>query len=151
MPSRADFLPEDLARWWRYLVLMHVVPTASKSRDRYKFAYHGLEPIEYNGGDYTGRYLDEALPERMYALTEVVYREAGVRGVPLYTLRHVTGPGGVPVVHERLLLPLSSDGIRTDMLLALLERHSTKDLVPHQLDEAGKTFEVANLVAIAFE
>lgn len=130
---------------------MHVVPTASKSRDRYKFAYHGLEPIEYNGGDYTGRYLDEALPERMYALTEVVYREAGVRGVPLYTLRHVTGPGGVPVVHERLLLPLSSDGMRTGMLLALLERHSTKDLVPHQLDEAGKTFEVANLVAIAFE
>jgi hypothetical protein len=151
MPARADFLPEDLARWWRHLVLMKIEPTDSEARDRYKFVYHGTKPVEYDGGDFTGRYLEDAIPARMYALTEAVYREACRRRVPLYTLRHVTGQSGFPVVYERLLMPLSSDGGRVDMLLSLLERHSTEDLTPRQLDETGKTFEVSNLIAIAFD
>lgn len=151
MPARADFLPEDLARWWRHLVLLRIERTGVGGRDRYKFVYHGLKPIDYDGGDFTGRYLDEALPARMYALAEAVYREACERRVPLYTLRHVTGQSGFPVIYERLLMPLSADGARVDLLLSLLERHSTEDLKPRHLDGAGTTFEVANLVAIAFD
>ncbi|MBI3505292.1 MAG: PAS domain-containing protein [Proteobacteria bacterium] len=148
MPGRADFVPEELSRWWRDMVLLSIQPGSDPAIPRYRFEFQGLKPAEYDGGDYTGRHLDEALPARIYGFTAAVYRELAVRRVPLYTLRHVVGKDGFPVVFERLLLPLSSDGTNVDRMIALIRRHSTKDLTTHDLDVAGERFHAEIMVAI---
>lgn len=133
MPARADFLPEDLAPWWRYMNLLAVEPQDSGGMAyRYRYVYSGLKPMEYNGGDFTGRYIDEALPPRMYAPADAVYRACIVRRKPLYTLRHAAGKSEFPVVFEWLLLPLSADGQNVDMFISLLERHGSETADPQR-------------------
>ncbi|MCA3246270.1 MAG: hypothetical protein ACKOEE_13925 [Tagaea sp.] len=149
--ARADFHPEELARWWRHLSLFRVERPAELSRDRYKYAYHGLKPIEYDGGDFTGRYLDDVLPPRLYAAVAAVNGTACERLSPLYTFRVVDSRGGFPVGLERLLIPLSSDRIVADRLLVLANRHSAKDVAYSDIDAAGSAFVMDTLVAMAFD
>jgi hypothetical protein len=143
MPARADFLPEDLAPWWRYMNLLAVEPlNGDGTGHRYRYVYSGLKPMEYNGGDFTGRTIDEALPPRMYAPANAVYRACIARRKPLYTLRHAAGKTGFPVVFEWLLLPLAADGRNVDMFISLLERHGSETAADPQ--QSGSPDQILN-------
>ncbi|HEV2673601.1 MAG TPA: PAS domain-containing protein [Aliidongia sp.] len=115
MPSRRDFLPEEI----RYLlgnVILHEV--ASRDPLRFRYRLIGSLIVARRGFDFTGRYLDE-LPSTdvrdvVMAINERVTRERR----PLlwrfemndldHRMRHC----------EVLSLPLSADGVDVNIILA---------------------------------
>src|SRR4051794_28327761 len=57
MPARRDFLAEDFAPWMPNLAISDV----EAEPRRYRLRLVGTGINEYDGADYTGRYLDEVL------------------------------------------------------------------------------------------
>ena len=90
------------------------------ARLRYKCLRHGsgLRPID--GGDLTGRYLDEFFPEPLRTSALAAYDATVTMACPIYTLRNAVDAHQVPVTFERIRLPLS-EGDRIDHLLTHVE------------------------------
>ena len=118
LPSRADAEDEELARLAQDLALYEVQHEGD--RLRYKCLRHGtgLRPID--GGDLTGRYLDEFFPEPLRTSALTAYDATVTLACPIYTLRNAIDAHQVPVTFERIRLPLS-DGDRIDHLLTHVE------------------------------
>ena len=118
LPSRADSDDEELARLTQDLALYQV--RHEEGRLRYKCLRHGsgLRPID--GGDLTGRYLDEFFPEPLRTSALAAYDATVTMACPIYTLRNAVDARHVPVTFERIRLPLS-EGDRIDHLLTRLD------------------------------
>jgi hypothetical protein len=118
LPSRADAESGELARLAQDLALYEV--QHQDDRLRYKCLRHGagLRPID--GGDLTGRYLDEFFPEPLRTSALTAYNATVTMACPIYTLRNAIDADQVPVTFERIRLPLS-DGDRIDHLLTHVE------------------------------
>jgi hypothetical protein len=118
LPSRADADGEELVRLTQDLALYQV--RHEEGRLRYKCLRHGsgLRPID--GGDLTGRYLDEFFPEPLRTSALAAYDATVTMGCPIYTLRKAVDAHQVPVTFERIRLPLS-EGDRIDHLLTHVE------------------------------
>jgi hypothetical protein len=118
LPSRADAEDEELARLTHDLALYEV--QHENGRLRYKCLRHGegLRPID--GGDLTGRYLDEFFPEPLRTSALTAYDATVTMACPIYTLRNAIDAAQVPVTFERIRLPLR-DGDRIDHLLTHVE------------------------------
>ena len=118
LPSRADTDDEELARLTQDLALYQV--QHDDGRLRYKCLRHGagLRPID--GGDLTGRYLDEFFPEPLRTSALTAYDATVTMACPIYTLRNAVDAHQVPVTFERIRLPLS-EGERIDNLLTHVE------------------------------
>ena len=118
LPSRADAEDEELARLAHDLALYEV--QHESGRLRYKCLRHGegLRPID--GGDLTGRYLDEFFPEPLRTSALTAYDATVTMACPIYTLRNAVDADQVPVTFERIRLPLS-EGDRIDHLITHVE------------------------------
>jgi hypothetical protein len=109
-PARRDLDPTRIPRLLPCLVL--VEPLEAR-RLRYRLA--GTDVEHFFGGRMTGRCLDELASGEYLRFIEGLYHTVIERRVPVYAENTYTERG---LATSRLMLPLSSDGARVDMILA---------------------------------
>ena len=88
---------------------------------RFLIRYIGQRIALSYGGDFRGRYLDEALPTVWRENALATYRKAIEAKVPVYNAVDTRDHDGRTVHLERLLLPFSRDGATADRILASIE------------------------------
>ena len=118
MPSRRDFLAEELAAWWPDLILYDVERDGGGSRLR--FRVHGNNAAVADGGNFTGRYLDEVLPRESASQILDCYSAVLSTKLPLYSRSHRFSRDGHNIGFERLLLAFGEGDVR--QILAYLVR-----------------------------
>ena len=112
-PTRADI---DPARIVSVLPIISLYDVEDSPR-RYRIRLTGTRNVSWYGCDLTGSYLDEidlgGDSAAMFSfIDKVVLKE-----VPGHMTGEYTKQDGRTIRYERLLLPLSNDGDRVDMLL----------------------------------
>jgi hypothetical protein len=115
MPARRDFLAEDFAPWMPNLAISDV----EAGPRRYRLRLVGTGINEYDGADYTGRYLDEVLAPSVKVTILAQFDRCADGGVPM-PVRYRGEFQGSPVAIDKLFLPLSSDGRTVDKLLVCI-------------------------------
>jgi hypothetical protein len=120
MPSRREFLAEDLVPWWPDLILYEIVPDGA--RMRFRFRVHGANAVVSDGGNFTGRHLDEVLPPEMAPPVIDCYRAVAETGLPLFSIGHRRSLQGYDVRWERLLVPIGENA--ATHVLAFLVRQA---------------------------
>ncbi len=103
MPMRGGYHAEELAAWWPDLILYDVENDGGKSRLR--FRVHGDNAVRADGGNFTGRFLDEVLAPESIRLILDCYAAVLETRKPLYTRSHRFSREGHNIGFERLLLP----------------------------------------------
>jgi hypothetical protein len=119
LPLWRDLPFEDLKRIEDTLMFCDVVADAGDQRFLIRDLGTRLAPAY--GGDFRGRYLDEALPEIWRENALKTYRKAVESKLPVYNAVDTHDRDGCLVHLERLLLPFSQDGANADRILASIE------------------------------
>ncbi|GAB4169751.1 MAG: hypothetical protein OHK0024_05440 [Thalassobaculales bacterium] len=125
LPGRHDFDVLELRPWLGHIALYDVEPGPAGPRLRFRLI--GTEIVAYDGGDFTGRYLDEVLPDPIRDIVLSLYRAVYETRRP--ALESVTRPNGQGdrVTWDRAVLPLASDGARIDVMMLFL--HARYDML----------------------
>ncbi len=114
MPSRADLDPIDIPSLLAFVGLIDVL----ESPRRYRYRLVGTGLVNAFGRETTGRELFEAGPARYAGFLSRLYTMCCAERAPLLILgscRYQDTLAGRAMTH--LLLPLSTDGRRVDMIL----------------------------------
>jgi hypothetical protein len=115
LPGRSDIEPLELHKVWPQLLLADVV--GEEKRIRYRVV--GTEIVARWGKDDTGCYLDEMPASASTKLSLKLYGIALSRRAALYSETNLRPDGGTGLsLLCRLILPLASDGVKVDMVLA---------------------------------
>ena len=113
MPARGDIDPVEIPPLLPILGLVDVLDGGA----RFRYRLMGTELVQIDGRDYTGRFLDEVLPEGDYADYVIgLFRETATERRPLYSESDFVGDRRVERKVRRLLMPLSDDGQVVDMI-----------------------------------
>lgn len=123
MPGRRDIDPIEMRKLLPNILLVDI----EADTGRLKFRLVGTRITEMYGGDYTGQYLDETWFGRLREQIVEAYIAVARSGDPNHSLVRFTNCDGLEFDMERVILPLSSDGVHVDKLIALLDipQHST--------------------------
>ncbi len=113
MPARADLDPVEMPFALGNVILAEVLP---ETPPRFRIRLHGTTLTRYAGYDLTGRMLDEMPLPEFRELATRSFRKVARTGEPLHVLADRMLDDR-PQRYEALLMPLSSDGIRVEMLL----------------------------------
>ena len=116
LPSRKDLDPTDIPKLLPNVWLIDVVPPLPPFRCR----LIGTAVVDARGSDQTSSFIDAELSDfsrsQTYADLQIVLsgKPSWRRGVPdqMHRLNDISGI-------ERIFLPLASDGVTVDMVLAL--------------------------------
>jgi hypothetical protein len=110
MPDRADFTPEDFRPWFGHIgIIAAEKPERGSHYPRWRMALSGFEITRYDGADWTGQLLDEAVPDETRGEILGPYDQLVDRKSPVYW--HVTKSiDGAHRKYHRLLLPVTSGG-----------------------------------------
>ena len=116
LPGRRDFDPAAVPGALANLVLTEV----ERAPLRFRVRLMGTAVVRAFGKDFTGRYLDEALPGVVDTVIHTDRVAVVETGLPSY--RH--GATAMPIKFdfapiERVYLPLATDGATVDMILAM--------------------------------
>ena len=119
-PRRSDIDPVDLPHLLRWVWLVDVAHDAPGWPQRFRCRLMGTEHVRAMGHDPTGKWMDEAFPTFRTNPSYRDYVQVAREGIPSYR-------SGAPLYHldknhvrmERIMLPLSGDGIGIDMILAI--------------------------------
>lgn len=134
VPAWSALPADDLARQLDSLMVLDAVVEAAELRFRIRFL--GSRIAASYGADYTGRFLDEAIPPAWRHDALRTYREAIARKRPIYNVVDTPDRDGILVRMERLLLPFASaKGI--DRVLASIETFSMAGSA--EQDELGRS------------
>ena len=115
MPDRADFTPEEFGPWFGHIgIVVAEKPERGSRYPRWRVALSGLEITAYDGADWTGQLLDEAVPE--HARGEFVL---------------VVGP---PPKQAQVMTMTDVDALLRDALRA----GSVKDAVAQAVEASGR-------------
>lgn len=117
MPARADLSPFDMKSYLSNVLLVDV--EGDRPRLRYRLVGTGLVKALHQ--DPTGRYIDE-MPFWFRKFAEPAYADLLTRRRPHYRLINTIENWWI-VKYERLLMPLSSDGVKIDMVLGAMFQH----------------------------
>ena len=112
MPARADLDPMDMRKFLRHIVLVDV-EHGDRTRLRYRLVGTALAKAIHQ--DPTGRYIDE-MPFWFRKFAEPAYADVLTRRRPHYRTINTIENWWI-VKYERLLMPLSSDGVTIDMVI----------------------------------
>lgn len=119
MPSRKDVDPLRIAP--NHLPNLMLIDVFHEPR-RFKYRLVGTNVVEASGKNRTGRYFDDV---KFFQINPTVmnhYNRVVETGQPLYSLEPFTNlRTGSNYDVERLLLPLSNDGQRVDMLIVFFK------------------------------
>lgn len=114
LPARRDFEPWDIA----YVLGCINLVEASYEPLRFRYRVYSTELAWRLGRDLNGRYVDEHADPQIRAHVQSRYALAVETRGPAAEFHERTGPGARLHHYEALVLPLSNDGSRIDMLLA---------------------------------
>lgn len=114
MPRRSAFDPVDIPRLLPNINLFEVVPPDNRLIARVV----GTRIVEFYGGDYTGKYLDEIDFGSSRDAVLDHHRSALAAAVPMAFDHDFWNVRGALFAMERLILPLSEDGDRVSHLVA---------------------------------
>lgn len=112
-PARADLDPIDIPVLMPHLLLLDVEAGSCRIR----FRLMGTAVANGLGRDLTGRYLDELPLNKTQRAMYAEYLRVAETAEPACSTWEYTREDGRHVRLERLILPLSSDGVAIDMLL----------------------------------
>jgi len=127
MPSRVDLDPViDLPRLTLHMFLVDV----ERGDTRFRFRLVGTGVVDHVGRDMTGKYLDELFDhENHYIETKEDYLDVvRYREPRTDVVRFFSDLRGMVSNYERLLLPLSDDGERVNLLFGSCSPLSAKML-----------------------
>lgn len=114
MPARRDLEPLDFPHLWPKVLLLDVTPDGMRMR------LVGTEVVTMFGRDYTGQFLEEIdFGSQRDAIVEQ-YRHVAESGQPFVVDQPFRDIEGHLFDMERLILPLSDDDTRVNMLFAVL-------------------------------
>lgn len=113
LPARADIDPADIRHLLPWVGLVEV----TRDPQRFCFRLAGSEVEAFYGAKITGRWLDEMDFDNHRTEIVAQYAQAAQSGEPLAATFAFAKADGRYMEYERVLLPLSSDGNETDMLL----------------------------------
>ncbi|HEX6977745.1 MAG TPA: PAS domain-containing protein [Alphaproteobacteria bacterium] len=115
MPARADIEPAELKSVLPYLMLTDVVDGGA----RFRYRLCGTAVAEAFGQELTGQYVDEVMTGRYREFIEGLYRDIVARQRPVYSTSRYGGRRQAQMWTQRLMLPLSSDGVNVDIVLSI--------------------------------
>jgi hypothetical protein len=113
-PARADIDPVELRSLLPYIYLFDVVEPGP--RLRYRLVGTAIAEM---AGEVTGRFVDELLPEAVYARMHEHYVDVVRNLAGRYYVADMTWRDRPHVRYHRLLLPLSDDQRVVNMVLAI--------------------------------
>jgi hypothetical protein len=119
MPLWKDVPVEDLSAQLDSLMFLDVV--ANGAGPRFLIRFLGARVAQSYGDDFSGRFLDEAIPPVWRDNAMKTYCTAVEARLPVYNAVDTGDTHGRLVHMERLLLPFTSNGARADRLLASIE------------------------------
>ncbi|HEX6442547.1 MAG TPA: PAS domain-containing protein [Stellaceae bacterium] len=123
MPSRADLDPLDLAFIIGNVILIDVI---AGSPPGFRIRLHGTNLTERVGYELTGKMLDELPQAEFRELARLSFSKVAAIGEPLHALNDRLLDGQTRR-YETIILPMSSDGSRVDMLLCgLIYEHERR-------------------------
>lgn len=125
LPSWDKIPVDDLADQRDTLMFLDVVDTDEARR--FRIARLGKRIVRGYGGDFTGRFLDEAIPPVWRANAIQTYLAAIDSELPIYNVVDTLDRVGTLVRLERLLLPFSGAGGNAGHVLASIEASSIAD------------------------
>ena len=114
MPQRADINPREITS-----LLPHVMMLEIQEPLRFCFRLVGTKICERWGENHTGKWLDELDFDGSRALVLAQYASVARTGVPQYAIDEFVNDEGRYLHYQRLLLPLSDDGLSPTMLLGM--------------------------------
>lgn len=113
MPSRADIDPLELGFIIGNVILVDVI---EGDPPRFRIRLHGTNLTERVGYELTGKLLDELPQIEFRELSRLSFTKVSNTGKPLQARRDRILDER-PRRYETIILPLSSDGTRVDMLI----------------------------------
>ncbi|WP_268877947.1 PAS domain-containing protein [Algihabitans albus] len=132
MPARADIDPADIPHLLPYLMLTDVLESG-----HYRYRLVGTEVERSFGAPMTGRTLEELMFGDYLVYMTGLYHRAVFEKRPIFSTSRY---GGVdrdcPLFTKRVMMPLSNDGERVDMLLSaqvFLRMSALDDRTAHML------------------
>ena len=120
LPSRADFMPEDM----RPILGCTMLLTVSYKPLVLRYTICGTDIVEHYGTDLTGKLADDLEPKAFADLIMELYRDLIAKRRPMIhkvtfeTLDRLSE-------FERLMLPLATDGGQIDQILTISEYQKT--------------------------
>lgn len=119
MPSRRDFRPAEARHLLRHLILIDVDPDAPRKR-RFRVRLHGTAQVEYQGVDWTGAHphdkASQAAADRFCDIGDHIVATKQ----PLMSTGSLFWMPEKPYSRfEAILMPMSDDGDRVNMILGL--------------------------------
>ncbi len=112
-PTRAEIDPAEIKSLLPHVGLVDVEPSPL----RFRFRLAGTEIIKGYGEELTGRYLDEVDLDNHEREIIGDYTRAAESGEPSCSMLDYKRKDGHYIRYERMVLPLSSDGKKIDMLI----------------------------------
>jgi hypothetical protein len=113
LPARGDVEPSEIPRLLPWIALVEV----TENPQRFFFRLAGTKIETFYGAKVSGRWLDELDFSEHNAAIAAQYAAAAQSGEPSVARFAFTKQDGRHLEYERVLLPLSSDGSKVDMLL----------------------------------
>jgi hypothetical protein len=114
VPARADIDPVEIHRFLPNIFMIDVIEGGA--RFRYRLVGTAIGDAV---GDYSGRYVDEALPPAQYETYRQRYLRILNELAVLYEVARIVWRERPAVLFRRLLLPLSNDQVRANILLGV--------------------------------
>lgn len=116
MPARVDVDPGELRSELPYLMLTDVVDGGR----RFRYRLFGTAVADAFGMDPTGRFVDEVMSDPKYrAFIIGLYRDIVTKKRPICSTTRYGSHRDVEMWTQRLMMPLSSDGMTVDMVLSI--------------------------------
>lgn len=118
LPSRQSIDPLDLPDLLPWIILFDVVWEGAGPRFRHRLV--GTGSAQRAGRDATGLWFEEAYEGDILASQLAAFSEIAKTTMPSLTRVRLPIEGREYVEHDRLILPLASDGETVDVLIALM-------------------------------
>jgi hypothetical protein len=135
VPAWAELPIDDLSNQLDTLMFLDVVQNGAGPR--FRIRYLGKRVAISYGADFTGRFLDEAIPPAWRDNALLTYHKTVTAGRPVYNRVDTRDRDGTCVRLERLLLPFTASGGSVDRVLASIETMSFTGKFEQQ--ELGKS------------
>src|SRR5438552_3477679 len=124
LPKLATFVPNERAGDATGLATHDVV--SGRGGRRYLCTKAGRLVEEANSGALETRFLDECLDPKIAAAAKPIWDACVDNQLPTYSIVPATDAAGLPVTIEQIYLPYSSDGMKPDCMISMLQACSTE-------------------------
>lgn len=132
MPTRGDIDPGEIKHLLPYVLIVDLEGEAPRVR----FRLLGTKIVAASGRDFTGRYLDEFVPNDVDKLWQTYYRIARDERVPVLGDAAVPADDGGRYTYEFAIFPLGPDGEHVTQCLSIEDYGRMNDRLA---DLASKT------------